>query len=491
MPVPNLVKEFVPSFAPPESDRDASPDSMIAALAKSFPDVVRAMWINCSSPWCADAWIPSCSAIVEYDGSYWHGLDRSNSFTLDQITSLAGDLEKARLVVDERLTLVRIKEGTDVSTARSLNDLIAASYFAIVGGKVVKGSAFAIDEEMPIHSREQLLTGPGPEWRTKELLPAIQRLFRAHVSFHGWFYPSWDSEALRTILKGNESDRSSSIWLKSFVRSFWDVDHGPAQAFEDDKVLMRVLMYRLGLNNSKPYTYVLSSGESITTRETFDINLKNVRRGFVVQRNAVSWFKPSIAREVYEKHLKGIERPVVWDPSIGFSARLLGFAMAFPTGTYVGTDPAVPMYDDAGRLSELLAPLLPEFRTQLHNTGSEKFLPEKESLDFVFTSPPYFDLEQYFDEPGQCWRDYSTLEAWTHSYLTKTFENAFHGLKCGAKMVINISTTLDEVAIAVARSVGFELTENVLVENRHDHFARKASKKAPTTDSYLTFTKAV
>ena len=37
----------------------------------------------------------------------------------------------------------------------------------------------------------------------------------------------------------------------------------------------------------------------------------------------------------------------------------------------------------------------------LHQCGSEEFEQDRNSLDFAFTSPPYFDTEQYSNEQTQ------------------------------------------------------------------------------------------
>jgi hypothetical protein len=59
-------------------------------------------------------------------------------------------------------------------------------------------------------------------------------------------------------------------------------------------------------------------------------------------------------------------------------------------------------------------------------------------FDLVFTSPPYFDTEKYFEEPGQCWRDYPVWEQWKGSYLRPTVARAKDYLRPGGKLVLNV-----------------------------------------------------
>ena len=53
----------------------------------------------------------------------------------------------------------------------------------------------------------------------------------------------------------------------------------------------------------------------------------------------------------------------------------------------------------------------------------------RNSLDFVFTSPPYFGWEAYGDEPEQSSIKFSTSDMWKEKFLKQTIANAYTGLK--------------------------------------------------------------
>jgi hypothetical protein len=115
--------------------------------------------------------------------------------------------------------------------------------------------------------------------------------------------------------------------------------------------------------------------------------------------------------------------------------------------------------------------------------GSEKQVAfEAESLDLVFTSPPYFDLERYYDEPGQCWRDYPSAEAWYEKYLVPTFAAAFVGLKSGACAVFNTDEKRRSLVMRAAEEVGFVFVEEDALKLGSDHFARKRGARAEEAD---------
>jgi hypothetical protein len=351
-----------------------------------------------------------------------------------------------------------------------------------------------IDDEHPIISREELIRinethlfpgAPGRQWTNDVLKPAVHRFYRAYVSHHGWFYPAAPhgvAEALKQVRSHSPSEggvisslgSAGSAFLKGTFRSFWDVDRGPSKNFWDDGRFDSVLRYRLGLNTSKPYVYVLSDGSVVSCRETFDINIKNIRFGFIVQRNSVSWFKPAAAYDIYKHFLENNASPVVWDPSCGFGARLLGFAAAYPYGTYIGTDPAEQTFRDLSILREEIAKVNHRLAVELLMQGSEVGLASigNNCVDFVFTSPPYFDKEKYFDEPSQCWNKFNNIDSWVKNYLIPTFNEAFRVLKPRRKMVINIDQKTAEYVVSAAKAAGFEQLDSLKLSIGRDHFVK-------------------
>lgn len=437
------------------------------------------------------------------------GLDRDSDYEAVQLLCATVCLEEEALAIRTGGTVVRLLDGSGWHHASSWDDLIGRAHHAIVDGVVVKDGSFRMDELMPIVSRATLLRRnmASTVWTEKILLPIVFDLYRAHVDVHGWFYPPVE-ESLRevlfllrnvrkdvlkedNVLSSGRDALPGSTWLKAFSRSYWNVDKGPVNMFKDDRAFERVLRYRLGLNNSKLYTYKLD-GEVVHTKETFEINLKNVRKGFIVQRAAVSWFKPAHALTIYRHFLGDKIAPVVFDPSVGFSARLLGFAAAYPHGTYVGVDPASMMQRDAACLVEMLKNSGNSTIVDLNTCGSETYVPKERSIDLVFTSPPYFDTEKYVDEPGQCWRDHPTLSKWTLDYLEPTLRNACHGLKDDGIVAINISSSLVDALVESARKVGLERTpeRDLSIELRADHFSRKAGTHASRKEPIVTFKKS-
>ena len=186
------------------------------------------------------------------------------------------------------------------------------------------------------------------------------------------------------------------------------------EAFMDDDLLMKCIENRLGLTRK--------------TDELFMISFANIIQGFIssgITYN-VSIFKPTIAKYVYEKYSDAGD--IVYDYSAGWGTRMLGAASC--GRKYIGVDPLT-----TNSLKNLRDDLNLNDIT-LINDGSENVRLEKGSIDFAFSSPPYFNLEQYSNEETQA---YSKGEDYFYDvYWRKTLENVKYMLKPGKWFGVNI-----------------------------------------------------
>jgi len=221
----------------------------------------------------------------------------------------------------------------------------------------------------------------------------------------------------------------------------------PMDAFNDDEIFRKVIRKRLQMG-----TYMSDSGI-----------MKMLRLYTGVQ--AVSNFRPTAAAAIYDRYAW---HGKVWDMSAGWGGRLLGAAIS-TVHTYIGTDPSVATYFGLIDIKYLLLQKLDLYMDiVLHPEGSEDYIPEKESLDLCFTSPPYFDLEKYSNEYTQSYLKYPEKNQWVEGFLRKTFENCHYGLRSGGHMAINIADpkrkkdiSLESETIRVAKKCGFKLKETL------------------------------
>jgi len=174
-------------------------------------------------------------------------------------------------------------------------------------------------------------------------------------------------------------------------------------------------------------------------------------------------FPALTARYLYEKYTEHIEQdePLnIYDPSSGWGGRILGAMSSLKQIHYIGTDPNTDNYiDELGITryeyvadffnSEVLEtnPFWEEEKNTYHlfQDGSEfignnsDFQLYKNKLDLVFTSPPYFDREQYSEDEEQSYKLYPKYDSWRDGFLKPTLTTAFEYLKNNRYLLWNIA----------------------------------------------------
>ena len=124
----------------------------------------------------------------------------------------------------------------------------------------------------------------------------------------------------------------------------------------------------------------------------------------------------------------------------GFGGRMLGALSSKKNFRYVGTDPCTETMYHLHQLGDYIEMVTgKEDSYELHCCGSEDFRGPENSIDFAFSSPPYFNLEVYSDEETQCYNKFPELEQWLEGYVRQTIKNIHHMLKPGALYAVNIA----------------------------------------------------
>ena len=174
-------------------------------------------------------------------------------------------------------------------------------------------------------------------------------------------------------------------------------------------------------------------------------------------------FPPLTARYLYEHYTNHIKQDTplnIYDPSSGWGGRILGAMSSLKKIHYIGTDPNTDNYiDELGKSryeyvadffnNEVLEsnPFWEEEKNTFHyfQMGSEligkhpDFQQYKGKLDMVFTSPPYFDREQYSDDEEQSFKAYPKYDDWRDNFLNPTLTNAFNSLREDRYLLWNIA----------------------------------------------------
>ena len=113
--------------------------------------------------------------------------------------------------------------------------------------------------------------------------------------------------------------------------------------------------------------------------------------------------------------------------------------------------------------------------------------------DFSFTSPPYWDLEQYTDDETQCYNTFPNITVWFKGFVGATIKNTYNILKPGAFYVVNIAdfrygnkmVNYVDTWKRLAEQVGFEYinTSRMLLTSRIGANATNTKRDLENTKS--------
>ena len=214
----------------------------------------------------------------------------------------------------------------------------------------------------------------------------------------------------------------------------------PMENFLDDEVFMKVIRKRMVMG-----TYMSDSG------------LRKMLRMYTGSQG-VSNFRPTAASAIYDTYMKRGE--TTWDMCAGYGGRLLG---AIKSGVnYVGNDPDVLTFTGLFRLASDYARGI---KVELVNEGCEVRPPPRNSVDFAFTSPPYFNTEKYSDSDTQSCVKYPDYDLWVNIFLNTMARNVHVSLR-GSYCAINVcntktAKTLEADTIRVFCENGFILEDEL------------------------------
>ncbi|MGO8678407.1 MAG: hypothetical protein ACLQVX_21405, partial [Limisphaerales bacterium] len=206
--------------------------------------------------------------------------------------------------------------------------------------------------------------------------------------------------------------------------------------------------------------------------EQFTMNsLRNYLR-FAYDTRAVSNFNPEVAKLIYDSY--GGDGKI-YDYAAGWGGRLVGFLASNLGREYVGIDVNSDNFGPYRQISQLytlsdhdwFSSNGPVKQTHLIKCPSEQFCPKEYEhyFDLAFSSPAYFNTEQYSADPEQSYLRYPTYEEWKNGFLRKTIQNCVAMLKPGGHFVCNIQDVrhnghdlpLVEDTKTIAKSLGLRL----------------------------------
>jgi len=240
----------------------------------------------------------------------------------------------------------------------------------------------------------------------------------------------------------------------SYFPHHWGVKVGkmktPLEVFNDDEMLTKALISRM------------KWGGDTNVKEDGSLSDAQLRKAIRTASGAqaVSNFRPVAAATIYYKY---VNDGVVWDMSCGFGGRLFGALASGVVKKYIGCDPSTKTYEGLMEIKKEFSHLPMEI--EINKIGSECFVPNCQ-VDLCFTSPPYFNTEEYSNEDTQSYKKFKTVEEWNEGFLRQTIKNCYSCLNKDGFMIINIANvkkhkTLESDTIKIAIEEGFLLLETL------------------------------
>jgi len=165
-------------------------------------------------------------------------------------------------------------------------------------------------------------------------------------------------------------------------------------------------------------------------------------------------FRPAFARFLCERYCR--RGALVWDPCSGYGGRLLGAAAAGVR--YIGTDIEPETVHGNKALARDLG-----YKADVRLVSALDA--EIPPVEFVFTSPPYFDVEQYSDREGQPHISYDNRSDWVRKFLVPLVRKSAEVLTKGGHFAVvlpddlhpEVERSAPQFELKFVEEVGFEL----------------------------------
>ena len=149
----------------------------------------------------------------------------------------------------------------------------------------------------------------------------------------------------------------------------------------------------------------------------------------------VNEFPPHVARDFCKQFGLSSESKVL-DPCAGWGGRMIGTSVV--CNSYTCYEPSTLTVTGLLGLRDFIRAVKPEFDAEIHCLPYEDSHELWDHYDFAITSPPYYDSEEYSDEPTNSLNRYATFEDWCAGFYLPLIDKTMRQLKPGASFVLNI-----------------------------------------------------
>ena len=184
---------------------------------------------------------------------------------------------------------------------------------------------------------------------------------------------------------------------------------------------------------------------SMISLDMTNLTRASLLKAFGLKYYRVSNFPPLVARNLYDYYfLPEQSNKRVLDVCSGYGGRFMGFWASKTCSEYIGIDPNPHLVEPYHNLQSWMSTYFPNPNkrvTFIENCAEDVDYSQIGAFDIIFTSPPYFDLEIYAEDPKQSCHRYPQIESWRDNFLFKTLDKVILVLKPGGVLSINIKNS--------------------------------------------------
>lgn len=195
-------------------------------------------------------------------------------------------------------------------------------------------------------------------------------------------------------------------------------------------------------------------------------------------------FPIKVMRELLDDYTKPGD--LYYDPCCGWGMRML--VSAEKGVKYIGNDVNMDLIDKLNEFGQDIN-TIKDFKYAIIPQGSEIYLPHLENkVDFIFTSPPYFNLEQYGGEQLTKKLDYAE---WLRNFIVPLLQNCKKYIKDDKYILINIKDITGYPIYTDTKKLGIALGLELVQERdlKQTNRTHMVTKHGDSSEKIMVFKK--
>ncbi len=229
------------------------------------------------------------------------------------------------------------------------------------------------------------------------------------------------------------------LGIKTLTSDYENIDKITDYFIED--IRLKAIVKSEGLS---PYDYFMQNEMAIVQKvkeSGLPLTNYNVREMCFQLVKEATLFKPTFCKSILEILSPNHDTTKCkWlDISAGWGDRLIS-AIASDVELYTAFDPNIELKKGHTEIIDTFS----KGDKKKYKVVYEPFetgidtLSKKETFNLIFTSPPFFDFEDYSKGEKQSIHQYTNFDLWLHEFLFKSIHKAWDRLENGGKMAIYI-----------------------------------------------------